>query len=103
MTIFLQRATPTGDQWEERLLLAPASSHPWVTANPILRVSIKKTKNFKQVSIGGPRGGAPRELLGLVVLRFKREDLKNERSRLLMEGSAVARLERIRLVPWGWR
>ena len=91
MTTFAQRAP--GDQWEERLFLAPASSQSWVTANPTLRVSIEKIKDFKQVLIGGPRGGAPRELLGLA-----EEDLKNERSRLLMEGSAVARLERIRLV-----
>ena len=96
VTIFVQRAP--GGQWEERLLLAPASSQSWVTANPTLRVSIEKIKDFNQVLIGGPRGGAPRELLGLAVLRFKKEDLKTERSRLLMEGSAVARLERIRLV-----
>ena len=69
-----------------------------MTANPTLRVSIEKIKDFNQVLIGGPRGGAPRELLGLAVLRIKKEDLKTERSRLLMEGSAVARLERIRLV-----
>ena len=51
-TIFVQRAP--GDQWEERLLLAPASSQSWVTANPTLRVSIEKVKDFRQVLIGGP-------------------------------------------------
>ena len=91
MTIFVLRATPTGEQWEERLLLAPASSHSWVTANPILRVATEKIKDFKQILIGGPRGGAPRELLGMVVLRFKKAGFKSERSRLLMEGSAAAR------------